>query len=199
MLSFLITRNPEGTYIAQAEVLSTDGKTILRRKGERLSVDSVSAGTANAVAADSLASLMVAEKLGAIPAAPVTLASAKEDKVKALTDAFEAMLSAGITVSSTTAPVITARLAADAASQAAFTGLVTHWQEMTMTSSLAAVNAGPGAFLDASGAPVAGTVGQLREMLAAYGAAIISAKIGLAQKIQTVNAATTVAAVNAIV
>lgn len=73
MASFLITNSPTGSYIAQTEVRTKDDKGFVRRKGERVTIETVAADTAHAIVAESLAALLVAEKLthAPLPPAPV--------------------------------------------------------------------------------------------------------------------------------
>jgi len=163
---------------------------------------------------DTLASIALAA--GIMPAeTPANLAISKVEKLKALQVSLATALAAGIAV---TASGITATLATDEQSVNQFSGLVTLWGASetdaynhayanpgtaspsdAAQAATIAVDATPATIYDTKGAPVVGTIGTLRSLLVAYGSAVLTFKATALWKISQVNAAATIAAVNAIV
>ena len=119
----------------------------------------------------------------------LSLGDAQAAQVAAINAAFNAQLAAGVTV---TGGGITATLPADIDSQNTFARLIA-----TMIATSEADTA-PEEVFDINGAPVTGTAANIRALLGAYGVQIKELIVARLTKIAQVQAATTVAAVQAI-
>ena len=158
-------------------------------------------------------------RLHLTPLPDPALVAARATKLGALQTAYTAALAAGVTVTAGT-PAITATFAADVGSQTRLAALLTLWSDAeshawddayaatsgdapTKTAAAQAATVAfnsqnAGGVVDVHGALIPGTIDQLRRLIVALGTQCAALQFGLQTATAAVNAATTVAAVNAI-